>query len=177
MTVPRSEPPFAADEMTMLRSFLDYYRATILRQAEGLDAAQLATTLPPAEMTLGGMLKHLAFVESHWFDVVLRGASYPAPFDAVDWDADRDWDWHSAGEDAPEDLRALLRAAIDRADAATDEALAGADGLDTPSVRRSRHSDEAFTLRWILVHMIEEYARHAGHADLIRESVDGETDL
>jgi uncharacterized damage-inducible protein DinB len=177
MTVPRAEPPFAADEATMLRSFLDFYRATILRQADGLDAAQLATPLPPAEMTLGGMLKHLAFVESHWFEVVLGGAPYAAPFDAVDWDADSDWDWHSARDDSPDELRALLRAAIGRADAATDAALAAVDGLDTASVRRSRRTDEAFTLRWILVHMIEEYARHAGHADLIRESIDGETDL
>ena len=97
----------------------------------------------------------------------------PPPFDAVDWDADPDWEWRTAAEDDPVELRDLYDGCVRRADAAVDEVLAGA-GLDTESVRPSREGG-AFSLRWILLHMIEEYARHNGHADLIRESIDGET--
>lgn len=175
-TTTKTDPPHAADEVTMLRSFLDYYRATVRRQAEGLTADQLATPLPPATMTLGGMLKHLALVEHGWFDEVLAGAEPAEPWAGVDWDADPDWEWHSAADDDPAYLFELYDRAIASADVRIDEALAGA-GLDTASVRPSRRTGAPFTLRWILVHLIEEYARHAGHADLIRESIDGATDL
>lgn len=171
----RTDPPLAADEATMLRAFLDYHRDTMRRKTEGLDAEQLARTLPPSSMTLGGMLKHLALVESSWFERVLAGGDYMPPFDGVDWDADADWDWHSATEETPAQLRALLDEGIARADRVVDEALARASGLDTISAKRDPRTGEGFSLRWILLHMIEEYARHNGHADLLRESIDGET--
>ncbi|QYJ04141.1 DinB family protein [Nocardioides panacisoli] len=174
MTIPRADPPLHADEGTMLRAWLDFHRATLRRKADGLDAEQLDRALPPSTMTLGGMLKHLALVETNWFDAVLRGEAMMPPFDAVDWDADFDWDWHSAVDDRPDELRRLLDAAIERADRVIDEALAGPDGLDTASVLTSTSRGEPFTLRWILCHMVEEYARHNGHADLIREAIDGE---
>ena len=126
-------------------------------------------------MTLGGMVKHLALVESNWFEVVLAGGDYQPPFDAVDWDSDPDWDWHSAVNDTPEELRSLLDDTIARVDRVIDEALAKPTGLDTLSIRASRRSGNPYSLRWILVHMVEEYARHNGHADLIRESIDGQT--
>jgi len=113
-------------------------------------------------------------VESSWFESIFSGGTYMPPFDTVDWDADRDWEWHSAKDDTPEELRALFDEAVHRADAVVDEALTHG-GLDQESERKSRHEDSPFSLRWILVHMIEEYARHNGHADLIRESIDGET--
>jgi arylsulfatase A-like enzyme len=119
------------------------------------------------------MMKHLALDEVGWFGHTLAGEPYPAPFDAVDWDADPDWEWRTGREDSPEELRALYDDCVGRADAAIDRALAR-NGLDTESVEES--SDHgAFSLRWILLHMIEEYARHNGQADLIRESIDGKT--
>jgi uncharacterized damage-inducible protein DinB len=170
---PRVDPPLHADEVTMLRSFLDYHRDTLRLKCSGLTQEQLAQQLPPSDMSLGGLMKHLALVESQWFDYFLRDLPLAPPFDAADWDGHPDWEFESARDDSPEALRELFDAAVRRADAAIDEALAGG-GIEQESVRRSRHVDSTFTLRWILVHMIEEYARHNGHADLIRESVDGQ---
>ena len=162
---------YAADERTTLLAFLDSHRDTLRRKTEGLDAAQLAMTLAPSDLTLGGMLKHLAYVEDWWIGVNLVGAPPSAPFDDVDWAADADWDWHSASGQTPEELRELYDAFVDRSDAF----LAGVDNLDAIAERRHPHTGEGLSLRWILVHLIEEYARHNGHADLIRESIDGST--
>jgi len=161
----------------MLRAFLDYYRATIQRQAEGLTKAQLATPHPPATMTLAGILKHLAFVEHWWFVNVLEGKpGDPAWVPEGVWESDDDWDFNSAPEDDAESLNAWFEAAVAESDRVTDAALATDEGLDTLA-RRPRGDGSVASLRWILVHLIEEYARHAGHADLIREAVDGATDL
>jgi hypothetical protein len=130
--------------------------------------------LPPSDMTLGGMMKHLAIVDQSWFEDDFMGRGLMPPFDTVDWDADRDWEWHTARDDTPEELFTLFDEAVRRADAVIDDAMSG-PGLDAGSVRKDRREDIPFSLRWILVHMIEEYARHNGHADLIRESIDGET--
>ena len=171
------DPPFAADETSMLRGWIDYYRDTIRAQTGGLDADQLSATIPghPAVMTLGGMIKHLAFVEQWWFTIALHDRP-PAGFWAdVDWEADEDWDWSSARHDTPQELREMYDVEVARADTALDEALA-TGGLDQPG-RRPRSDGSVATLRWIMVHMVEEYARHAGHADLLRESVDGTVEL
>jgi uncharacterized damage-inducible protein DinB len=171
----RTDPPLQADEATTLRAFLDYHRDTFRWKCSGLTQEQLARPLAPSDMTLGGMMKHLAVVESGWFEETFEGnESYMPPFDAVDWDADPDWEWHTARDDSPEELRALFDEAVRRADAVIDRALAG-DGLDATSARNSRRKGTPFSLRWIVVHLIEEYARHNGHADLIRQSIDGET--
>ncbi len=166
----RTDPPAAADETTMLLAFLDYHRETLRLKTAGLDAAQLAATLPPSEMTLGGMLKHLALVEHWWLRCVFRGEGYAEPWASVDWEADADWDWHSAAGDTPEQLRALYDATVTD----SDTVLAGADP-DALAARPHRRTGERFSLRWILLHLVEEYARHNGHADLIRESIDGAT--
>jgi uncharacterized damage-inducible protein DinB len=171
---PRVDPPLHGDEVTILRSFLTFHRDTLRWKCSGLTPAQLARPLPPSEMTLGGMMKHLALVESNWFDSVFSGVDLMPPFDTVDWDADRDWEWHSARDDSPEELRTLFDEAVRRADAVVDEALTHA-GLEQESARKSRHQDSTFTLRWILVHLIEEVGRHAGHADILREQIDGRT--
>ena len=172
--IERVDPPLHGGEVALLRSFLDYHRDTLRLKCRGLTQQQLAQPLSPSDMTLGGMMKHLAIVESSWFESVFAGGEYMPPFDSVDWDADRDWEWHTARDDSPEELLALFDEAVRRADAVVDTALARG-GLEQESARRSRHEDSTFTLRWILVHMIEEYARHNGHADLIRESIDGQT--
>ena len=174
MTTERTDPPLAGDEDSTLLAFLDYHRDTLRMKTERLSAEQLNRTLAPSSMTLGGLLKHLALVESSWFSEDLLGGRLMPPFDTVDWDADRDWEWHSAAEDSPEELRALFDEACDRSDAIIAGALAEG-GLDLLSVAKSRHTGEPFSLRWIIVHMIEEYAHHNGHADLIRESIDGRT--
>ena len=170
----RTERPLRADEATSLRAFLDYHRDTFRMKCSGLTQEQLAQPLAPSDMTLGGMMKHLAIVDQSWFEDDFMGRGLMPPFDTVDWDADRDWEWHSARDDSPEELRTLFDEAVRRADAVVDEALTHA-GLEQESARKSRHQDSTFTLRWILVHLIEEYSRHNGHADLIRESIDGTT--
>jgi uncharacterized damage-inducible protein DinB len=169
----RVDPPLRSDEASTLRGFLDYHRDTFRWKCSGLTQEQLAQTLPPSDMTLAGMMKHLALVESGWFESTFAGGEHMPPFEDVDWDADPDWEWRTAKDDSPQDLRSLFDEAVRRADAVIDQALAG-PGLEADSQRKSR-SGEPFSLRWIIAHMIEEYARHNGHADLIRESIDGET--
>ena len=175
MTFERVDPPYSADETTMLRSFLDYFRVTVRRQAEGLTQQELATPLPTSPLTLGGMLKHLTFVEQWWWTIVFRGEEAQGFWAHVDWEADEDWDWHSAVDDSPARLLAWHVEEVARADATLDSALA-TGGLDQLA-RMPRPNGEHVSLRWILVHLVEEYARHAGHADLIREAIDGEVDL
>jgi hypothetical protein len=170
----RRDPPLHADEATMMRAFLDFHRDTFRWKCAGLTQQQMAQALPPTDMTLGGMMKHLALVESGWFEESFSGEAQMPPFDTVDWDADRDWEWHTAKDDTPEELFALFADACRRSDAVLDAAMAG-PGLDSESVEKDRRSGTPFSLRWILLHMIEEYARHNGHADLIRQSIDGET--
>jgi hypothetical protein len=109
----------------------EFHRTTLLNKTDGLDAAQLAVTVAPSTMTLGGRLKHLALVEHSWFLDIFAGQGLGEPWGAVDCDADPDWDRHG----------------------------------------------EHYTLRWIVVHMIEEYARHNGHADFLREAIDGSTGI
>jgi uncharacterized damage-inducible protein DinB len=167
----RPEPPLAGDETATLLGFLEFQRATLAWKCRGLDAAGLRATVGASTMTLGGMLKHLALVEESWTSRSLYGRDLQPPWDTVDWKADRDWDWHSAADDSPEQLRALWQDAVARSRALVDEALADG-GLDRLA-RRTWPDGRAPSLRWILVHLIEEYARHNGHADLIRESVDG----
>jgi uncharacterized damage-inducible protein DinB len=169
----RPEPPITADETATLLGFLDYQRATLTWKCAGLDAAGLATTIAASSMTLGGMLKHLAYVEEWWFSEVLHGRDPESPWNTVDWNADPDWDWHSAAGDTPEQIHELWQDTVSRSRTRVAEALADG-GLERPA-RRVWPDGRAPSLRWILVHMIEEYARHNGHADLIRESLDGLT--
>lgn len=173
--VDRRDPPPAGDEVTLLRAFLAFHRDTLRLKTSGLDDAGLRRPLPPSTMTLGGLLTHLAYVEDYWCGVVLHGREPAAPWDAVDWATEPDADWHLArGRDAVA-LRRTLDDAVAASDAAVDAVLAapGGAGLDTLAARE-RHG-ERVSLRWILVHLVEEYARHNGHADLLREAVDGST--
>ena len=174
MTFERTDPPLAADEASMLVAFLDYHRDTLRMKADGLTSDQLCQTHPPSTLTLGGLLKHVALNEASWFGRVLHGRPMGEPWDSVDWDADPDWEFHSASADSPEQLRQLMDDAVAQARKDIDEAL-DLGGLDHLSVTSSRSEGTQFSLRWILLHMIEEYARHNGHADLIRESIDGAT--
>ena len=167
----RPEPPQAADEASTILGFLEYERATLAWKCSALDAAGLRATVGVSSVTLGGLLKHLAYVEDHWFSRWLHGQERRPPWDAVDWKAEPDWDWDSAAGDTPEQLQTLWQDAVARSRALVAEALADG-GLERPA-RRTWPDGQTPSLRWILLHMIEEYARHNGHADLIRESVDG----
>jgi uncharacterized damage-inducible protein DinB len=169
----RPEPPVEGDEIATLLGFLDFQRATLAWKCGGLGAADLRRSVGASSMTLGGLVKHLAYVESDWFSRWLHGQDRQPPWDAVDWQADNDWDWHSAADDSPEQLFTLWQSTVDRSRSLVAEALADG-GLDQLS-RRTWPDGRAPSLRWILCHMIEEYARHNGHADLIREPIDGLT--
>jgi uncharacterized damage-inducible protein DinB len=169
----RPEPPVAANEVDTLLGFLEFQRATLSWRTAGLDRAGLAVTVGVSTMTLGGLLKHLAWVEDYWFSYRLHGNDPAAAWSEVDWDADPDWEWHSARDDGPEELRALWQQATDRSRALTTAALDDG-GLDRLAATPWPNG-ESPSLRWIVVHMIEEYARHNGHADLLRESIDGQT--
>jgi uncharacterized damage-inducible protein DinB len=165
------EPPLAADEFDTLMGFLEYQRPTLAWKCAGLDTPSFEKAVAASSMTLGGMLKHLAAVEDSWFSEWLQGRDPAPPFDAVDWDANPDWDWHSAANDTPEQLLTLWRDAVARSNFLVAEALL--EGGLGQLARRTWPDGRSPSLRWILCHMIEEYARHYGHADLIRESVDG----
>ena len=169
----RPEPPAAADETATLLGFLEFQRATFAWKCEGLDGEGLAATTAASSMTLGGMLKHLALVEDWWFTEWLDGRAKAAPWDTVDWDADRDWEWRSAKDDTPEQLRGIWQDAVGRSRERVAAALETGDMGQ--SAKRSGKDGFQPSLRWIVCHMIEEYARHNGHADLIREAVDGST--
>ncbi|HUY56351.1 MAG TPA: DinB family protein [Candidatus Micrarchaeaceae archaeon] len=169
----RPESPAAADETTMLLAFLDHHRATFAWKCRGLSSEGLNTRTAASTMTLGGMMKHLALVEDGWFSRSLWGLDYSAPWNDVDWKSDPDWEWRTAADDSAEELRALWELAVARSRRQVAEALA-AGGLDRLAVR-PWPDGRAPSLRWIMLHMIEEYARHNGHADLLREAVDGET--
>jgi len=168
---PRTEPHPALPEREMLEGFLDYHRDTLKMKVAGLSQAQLAQTTAASSLTLAGLLKHMALVEDSWFTERFAGHAMPAPFADVDWDADRDWELHTAVDDDPAWLVQRYDEACERSRAVT-----AAGSLDQEAVAGRRHQDDApFTLRWILCHMIEETARHNGHADLLREAIDGAT--
>ncbi len=168
----RTDPDLRADERTSLAQFLDFHRATLISRIEGLTIEQLTITRPPSELTLAGLIKHLALVEDSWFVEKMAGRPLPEPWLRAPFDDDADWDFHSAVDDSPDELLALYRAACDRSRAV----VAEYDDLAALSVAVSRVEGEGrFSLRWILLHMIEETARHNGHADVLRESIDGLT--
>jgi uncharacterized damage-inducible protein DinB len=161
--VTRTDPPFVAGEREMLESWLDFHRATLLWKCAGLDDAQLRQrACPPSTLSLLGLVRHMNEVENGWFGRFV-GEGEPV-YSTDDWpDADLD-DLDKA--DPAEDF-----AAFERQCARSRERAAG-HGLDETFTGRRGH---VISLRWIYVHMIEEYARHNGHADLIRETIDGTT--
>ena len=154
----------------MLEGFLDAQRALLVRKAAGLTQEQLATPLAPTSMTLGGLLKHLAACEDDWFHSDLAGHEFPEPWASVPESEIEGWEWTSSASDTPADLLALFEVACVRSRAA----CAAVDSLDAMSAKTDA-SGRPWSLRFIYLHMIEEYARHVGHADLIRESIDGAT--
>jgi uncharacterized damage-inducible protein DinB len=164
----RIDPDPHGSERELLGQYLDFQRETVLVKTEGLSAAQFAQPHPPSELTLAGLLYHLALVEESWLEVRFLGHPDREPWIGVDWEADPNWEFRTAKDLAPDEVRQRYREACDRGR----EVLAGAESLDQMSVQPfsdGRH----FSLRWVLLHLIEETARHAGHADFLREAIDG----
>lgn len=173
----RPEPPIAANEVDTLLGYLEYQRATLVWKTRGLDEPGLRRTIASSSMTLAGLLKHMAYVEDHWFGGMLCDHPRMSPWDAVDWAATPDWEWESAVHDTADAVRTQWKVSLERSRAAIRETLQHANPTDPLGIlaKRSWPNGERPSLRWMLVHMIEEYARHNGHADLLREAVDGET--
>jgi hypothetical protein len=165
MTAERVYPPFEADERATLTAFLDYQRATLALKCDGLSGDQLRQrAVPPSSLSLLGLVRHMAEVERNWFRPVLGGEEMAAIFSS-------DLDWEAAFRDVDTadvaDAFRLWRAECDHARAL----VAAAPSFDVTGFRHRGF----VSLRWVMTHMIEEYARHNGHADLIRERLDGST--
>ncbi|MEU1284079.1 DinB family protein [Kitasatospora sp. NPDC005856] len=166
----RPIPPPHAAERTMLEGWLDFQRATLALKVDGLDDRQVRlASAPPSSMTLLGLVQHLAEVERNWHQRVFAGQDVPpvyGPDNAGGYGLD-------PARGMPEAL-ATWKAEIDRGrELAADKSLDAAGPL-SPQEAAVLGSDSV-SLRWILVHLIEEYARHNGHADLLRERIDGVT--
>lgn len=162
----RTDPPFMADERESLESWLELYRTTLPLKISGLTPEQLSTrSVPPSTLSLLGIVRHLTGVEQYWFTVVVGGLEV-APIYCED---DRDGDFTDA---RPETASADVARYAEELDTARAHAARVEDlGAALPTRRRGSEVN----LRWVYVHMIEEYARHLGHADLLRESIDGVT--
>jgi uncharacterized damage-inducible protein DinB len=164
----RNGPEPDGSELVLLAEYLDSQRETMLAKTEGLSQVQLVQRHPPSELTLAGLLWHLSLVEETWLEERFSGFPARAPWGAVDWEADPDWEFRNAHSVAPEELRDRYRQACER----SRQVVAAASGLGQLSVETLRDG-RRFSLRWVLLHLIEETARHAGHADMLREAIDG----
>ena len=169
---PPWEPPLSGSEAEQLIGAIERQRATFQWKTEGLDEAGLRTSFGASTLTLAGLLKHLALVEDYVFGTKLAGEPMGALWDALGWDrSDEDWEFTSALQDSPEQLRSLWEGAVARSRSRLEGALRKG-GLDQ-RVHASSPDGQRANLRRLLCDLIEEYARHTGHADLLREAVDG----
>jgi uncharacterized damage-inducible protein DinB len=150
---------------------LERNRRTFAWKTSGLDEKGLRATTAASTMTLGGLIKHMALVEADWLAVKLAGRGYGAPWDAVDFDADPDWEWRTGALEAPEGVYRMWREAVERSRILVTEVIEER-GLDGPA-SFTWPDGRTPSVRDMLLDMIEEYARHAGHADILREAVDG----
>jgi len=158
----RSDPPSVADERSMYQGWLDFHRGTLLWKCSGLTDEQLKTAaVAPSSLTLLGLLRHMAEVERSWFRTRSAGVTLP---DLYCSEGDEDGDFDNVTDAVVEQDLATFKAECLAADEAVRPMY-----LDDTFARR----DNQISLRWVYVHMIEEYARHNGHADLLRESIDG----
>lgn len=159
----------------MLTQFLDYYRVVLRRKVEGLTAGQLRQRVGASTMTLGGLLHHLDYVEDEWFGTRVAGDPAASPWDRAPWSEDVDWDWHRAAELTPEEILRGYDERVARSRQIQEGwtepgAVIGVSGEPGES---GGSGEPGMTYRYVLVHLVEEYSRHAGHADLLREAIDG----
>ena len=165
------EPPLAGTEIEQLLGALDRLRWTFRWKASGLDADGLRKGIGSSSLTLGALLKHLALVEDHTTTAKLTGEPLGSPWDPAAWDDDPDWEFTSAAQDSPPQLYALWDGAVERSRTRIEAALA-AGGLDR-AVHIADDEGQHASLRRLVCDLLEEYGRHTGHADLLREAVDG----
>jgi hypothetical protein len=171
MNVKRVDPQQVADERTALREWLEYHRATLLMKIDGLtDAQARARSIASSNLSLLGLLRHMVVVERYWFTWVIGGVQ-AAPIYIT---------WEDENLDFNFDDAATLAEALNsfNAELVTSRGFeAACESLDSLAARSEVRDGADFQpdLRWVMVHMIEEYARHNGHADLLREAIDGVT--
>jgi uncharacterized damage-inducible protein DinB len=154
-------------EHTMLGQFLDYYRVVFARKVEGVDETAARATVPPSTMHLLGLMRHMADVERWWFRIFFAGEQIESIHETAD---DPDHDWHPDPDDTLAEALTQWHGEVAHARAI----VARSTDLDALGAIRDGHRGDV-SLRWIMIHMIEEYARHCGHADYLRESIDGAT--
>lgn len=162
-------PALDADERTTLTQFLDHYRARVLGRLAALSDDQArAISLPSTNLTPGGIVKHLAHMEDHWFTARVGGGRLPEPWASAPFDVQQDWDFESAAEDSVEDITAIYLAACERSRMVTDR-------LPTLDIKAPRPSfgRGPVTLRKVMVHMLEETACHVGHLELLTDPFRG----
>ena len=166
----RIDPPLTGlNERDMLRAWLEYHRETLVMKCDGLSAEQLAErSVPPSSMSLLGLVRHMTEVERNWFLRILAGETAP-PLYYTDDDPDGDFD--SIDPSKAADEMAMFYETLER----SREAEAAVGSLDENGAVERSGGRGPVSLRWIMIHMIEEYARHNGHADLLRERIDGAT--
>lgn len=171
--VGRPKTPRAAGETATLLGFLDHHRATLEWKTRGLSDEQLRQRLHPTAMTLAGMLAHLATVEDYWFTEVAAEEPFP---DCWPPEVENpEWEWNVGSEWPGDRLRKAWSDAVARSRAVVERLLADGEDVALSATHPAWGGRSKVSLRWVLVHMIEEYARHNGHADLLREAIDGET--
>lgn len=163
---PRTEGPVVGDERSVLLGFLSWQRQTLEMKCAGLDAAEMARRgVEPSAMSLLGLVRHMAEVERFWFRETMSGLDVPQLF-CSESDRDGDFDNVEPTDECVAEAWDAWRAEV----AFSDQFVAAAPDLDVTGNERWRG---AMSLRWVLIHIVEEYARHNGHADLLRERIDG----
>jgi uncharacterized damage-inducible protein DinB len=166
----RPHTPKTGNELDTLSGFLDHYRATLRLKCAGLTPEQLAErSVPPSSLSLLGLVRHMAEVERGWFRGFADEDTEPRYYS--DDDPDGDFDNVQATQQQVDDAFGYWRAEIEHAR----EVVAAASDLDQSFTRVRGGREQTISLRWVVVHMIEEYARHCGHADFLRERIDGAT--
>jgi uncharacterized damage-inducible protein DinB len=171
----RVDPPYLDGERAAVEAWLDFHRATLLQKCAGLSAEQLGErSVPPSSLSLRGLVRHLTEVERSWFRRVLAGQRVQPLYYGPD-DEDGDFDAIGRDTDHPDTDTAVVRERTAfTAEVEVSRALA-AEHESLDDVGAALRHGEQVSLRWIYLHMIEEYARHNGHADLLRERIDGAT--
>jgi hypothetical protein len=168
LAIPSFDPedaPYSGDERVVLNWLLDYHRRVLVRKVEGITEQQARVTIASSDLTLLGLIRHLGGVEQYWFGEIFLGLSEADHWSDPD---DRDRDFHPLDHDTLADALAVLRAEIERS-----RRIASTEPFD--AIGAGRREDQPVSLRWIVAHLVEEYARHCGHADLLREAIDGTT--
>jgi uncharacterized damage-inducible protein DinB len=165
MEIPRPAPPRSAPERVMLEAWLDFHRITLERKCSDLSPEQLRRrAVPPSSLSLLGLVRHMAEVERNWFRRALANEDAPPHYRSAD---DPNGAFNNVDNADVEEAFATWRAECAQARAVV-ASFSDLDALGRDETRPGRPS-----VRWVLVHMIEEYARHNGHADLLRETIDG----